>query len=856
VDGWIAACVVAALSTFLWPIYSARMIPSEDVMLMTAGSCYGDLPIHIAIANTFLVGVNQEINWPARRSDGSLGMMSPIFAGEPLTYPFLPDFHAAIFVRLGDSMRNGFLHPGFTLICALWALIFFFAVRVVRSRVGAVLAVLLTLGAGGMAGIRWFLEGGWAAVASNDVVQHDPSGEWKQLWFAFVPHVMLPQRGANFAYPMAMVALLLVWIATDHTSAWAVPVAGAAHVQPSAPPSGDGGRHKGAAALPAAAGAPSLAAPSPSVRPTSPFGSAMSIADRRRMLIMAAAVAGSLPLHQAHAFVAVGIIIGTVALLDAHKWLRDMRLLAAWVEAGIVAVALGLPQINLFTKTAKEGFGGKFTEAGWLYKNYDFGSPHGVVGFYRFWWHSVGPLFHLHSLALLLLLGECVWGYWLGARLEKDGGGNAVSRFAAHFRDRSGMGVASEVAIATACATGVAAAEGALAHGGVVAGAALPDPELSERNASHGASERRGAGSGEAPLPQSVTADPPGVIERLACALLDRPNLAGPLPGLSAVLLLDRIDALLDGRCNALSANHRAWDGFKLLLGALLVFLLGNYVRMQPWDRDNAKIFYPWVFVAASFAGGILALPIELLLGQASGFQALERLASALWGQGAGASMRGSTAHLKKDDNLSAAGSLGAGRGAAPAGPGDARAAGGVGAGAAKPARMLLGIVGTLGAVAFLVLCTFSGLAMVYQEYRMGNSALFDRDSVAVGAFFREHVHPRAVTMHSNHHTQPSCSLAGRPSLVSYYGWVSNHGYNAGPRLQDRDYAMANLLKDEDSHAYNILRRWGVRYVVGEWLPKHPRGAGSGQDADLYLDRQVRRIYRAGRFEVFEVLGY
>jgi hypothetical protein len=60
-----------------------------------------------------------------------------------------------------------------------------------------------------------------------------------------------------------------------------------------------------------------------------------------------------------------------------------------------------------------------------------------------------------------------------------------------------------------------------------------------------------------------------------------------------------------------------------------------------------------------------------------------------------------------------------------------------------------------------------------------------------------------------------------------------------------------------------------VRYVLGEWLPKHHRPAqqayddakAAGQplpqfDPDLYLDGQLKRVYSVGRFDLLEVLGY
>jgi hypothetical protein len=63
--------------------------------------------------------------------------------------------------------------------------------------------------------------------------------------------------------------------------------------------------------------------------------------------------------------------------------------------------------------------------------------------------------------------------------------------------------------------------------------------------------------------------------------------------------------------------------------------------------------------------------------------------------------------------------------------------------------------------------------------------------------------------------------------------------------------------------------RWGIRYILGEWLPKHHRPSqqayedaqAAGQplppyEPDLYLDGQLKRVFSAGRFDLLEVLGY
>ena len=52
---------------------------------------------------------------------------------------------------------------------------------------------------------------------------------------------------------------------------------------------------------------------------------------------------------------------------------------------------------------------------------------------------------------------------------------------------------------------------------------------------------------------------------------------------------------------------------------------------------------------------------------------------------------------------------------------------------------------------------------------------------------------------------------------------MSSHGYNYFDRDRDRTYILANALQDDDPKALTLLRSWGVRYILGEWLPLHFR---------------------------------
>ena len=70
------------------------------------------------------------------------------------------------------------------------------------------------------------------------------------------------------------------------------------------------------------------------------------------------------------------------------------------------------------------------------------------------------------------------------------------------------------------------------------------------------------------------------------------------------------------------------------------------------------------------------------------------------------------------------------------------------------------------------------------------------------------------------------------------------------------------------------MRRWGVRYVLGEWIPKHHRASQQAYDdavakhaldssvsvpqfdPDMYLDGALKRIHSVGRYDLYEVMGY
>ena len=57
-----------------------------------------------------------------------------------------------------------------------------------------------------------------------------------------------------------------------------------------------------------------------------------------------------------------------------------------------------------------------------------------------------------------------------------------------------------------------------------------------------------------------------------------------------------------------------------VLFASVFIFVFANVVKMQPWNRDNVKMFYIWLFVAAGFNALYLISPfLDALAGTADG---------------------------------------------------------------------------------------------------------------------------------------------------------------------------------------------------------------------------------------------
>ncbi|MBO3800713.1 MAG: hypothetical protein FGF52_06675 [Candidatus Brockarchaeota archaeon] len=147
----------------------------------------------------------------------------------------------------------------------------------------------------------------------------------------------------------------------------------------------------------------------------------------------------------------------------------------------------------------------------------------------------------------------------------------------------------------------------------------------------------------------------------------------------------------------------------------LLLFLIGNFVRFQPWDWDNYKVFIHWyIFTITLAAYGVLEIA------------------------------KFSYIKLKKDVYFR---------------------------------FRIIGILTLAGLVTILLLSTASGFLShlkVFQE----NYLMWPRSDIVFAEWIRENTPQESVFLTSTHFLNPIVTLAGKQIVLGYEGWLWSHGLN------------------------------------------------------------------------------
>lgn len=181
-----------------------QVLFEEKGELYTNRITYGDLPYHLSMITTIATGNN----FPPE---------NPIFSGIRLSYPFLVNFHSAIFYKLGFTLSNSLLLPSLIYGFTLFSLFIAFSKRFIKGNLVAIMALFVFLLNGGLGGFyilkdalheKNFLPGLEMAFGEDIGV-----GKYNIIFTNNLSSVLLAQRSLPIGLSSFFVILLLLWIA-------------------------------------------------------------------------------------------------------------------------------------------------------------------------------------------------------------------------------------------------------------------------------------------------------------------------------------------------------------------------------------------------------------------------------------------------------------------------------------------------------------------------------------------------------------------------------------------------------------------------------------------------------------------
>ncbi|MDQ1592500.1 MAG: hypothetical protein QOG71_3127 [Pyrinomonadaceae bacterium] len=372
-----------ACAFVFWQVFGRAMFVRDGEMFTGVDNNLGDLPFHLSIITGFAYGDN----FPP---------VHPEYAGARLTYPFVVDFVAAMFVRAGATLAGALFWENFVLALALVGLLYRFALKLTRDRVAALITPALALLSGGLG--WWMLAREWGGGSLGlfellGRLPHDytitSNGAFR--WGNAITTLLVPQRGLLLGLPLALVVVTQWWLATEDEEGGkeGERVKG----------KGEGGKAKSRKRERRI----STNAVEPPIPTFHLFHLPFTLSTFERRMIGAGVVAGLLPLAHAHSFVVLMLMGGCLALLFP-RW-------RAWFIFFAVALLIAAPQMWWATRGSAARAGSFF---GW-----QFGWDRGEQNALWFWFKNTG-------LFIPLLVAALMWRGRGDGSSNGDGSSGAV----------------------------------------------------------------------------------------------------------------------------------------------------------------------------------------------------------------------------------------------------------------------------------------------------------------------------------------------------------------------------------------------------------------------------------------------
>lgn len=184
-----------------WYFFGRAVYEFKGAIYTGGSQNFGDLPFHLGAIFSFTEGNNFPVQ-------------NPSWAGAKFSYPFIADFLAACFVKLGIDFKDVMFVQNVTWAMALVVILERFTAKLTNSRLAGRIAPALLLLSGGLGFIWFFKEMGEAGKGFTDYLLHMPRdytiGE-QFRWGNSMLVLFITQRGLLFGMPLTVLVMQYLW---------------------------------------------------------------------------------------------------------------------------------------------------------------------------------------------------------------------------------------------------------------------------------------------------------------------------------------------------------------------------------------------------------------------------------------------------------------------------------------------------------------------------------------------------------------------------------------------------------------------------------------------------------------------
>jgi hypothetical protein len=208
---WPFAAVVLVCGAWTLHFLSQAYVFKPDGLYAGYVNIWGDWAAHLSFTGSFAYAHNFPPEFP----------LDP---GNHLGYPFMIDFLAANLVPLGSRLTSALILTSGLLGLAFPAVLYLAARRFAGDRAAAAIAVFVFLLSGGL-GFAYLVgdvrAGGWSVLLHlprEYTLDRSNNFQWLNPVLAY----LVPQRSTLFGFSLALIVLVLVWLAVRERLGWRV----------------------------------------------------------------------------------------------------------------------------------------------------------------------------------------------------------------------------------------------------------------------------------------------------------------------------------------------------------------------------------------------------------------------------------------------------------------------------------------------------------------------------------------------------------------------------------------------------------------------------------------------------------